>query len=265
MKVEMDIITIIRDATEIIYSFINITSRAKFLIDRFKFAKFIKKNEELRNKYAGETCYILGNGPSVKNLDMSLLKGKHTFAVNGFYESPMFEELNPEIYCVYDKFEFAKRVDVLKKMADERPDRIFLFNRRAIGDMQDKQNCYYVYSTLLPTKNGNYYDLTKNANTFINVLGFCIMCAIFMGFKRIVLLGNDFSRFASKKQHHFYDVDKQIDRKESLFQELQGNAIAITQHGYLAKYCKDHDIEIVNATRESLMDVYPIVDLKDYL
>lgn len=262
----MDIITIVRDATDTIYSAINVTSRMRYLADYPKYKRYMKRNAELKDKYKGETCYILGNGPSIKNLDMTLLQGKYTFAVNGFYESPFYEELKPEFYCVYDKFEFANRTEALQKMVDEN-DRgmTFLFNRRAIGKIQNDKKCYYVYSTILPTTQNNSYDLTKNANTFINVLGFCVMCAIFMGFKRIVLLGNDFSRFASRKQHHFYDVDKQIDRKESLFQELQGNAIAITQHAYLADYCKAHDIEIVNATQESLMDVYPIVDLKDYL
>ncbi len=262
----MDIISIVKIMTDVTYSCINITSKMRYFLDIPKYKKFIKQNEELRDKFKGETCYILGNGPSIKNLDVSLLKGKHTFAVNGFYESPLYEELNPEIYCVYDKFEFANRKENLQKMIDSADENhIFLFNRRAIGQINNNSNCYYVYSTLLPTSKNHHYDLTRNANTFINVLGFCVMCAIFMGFKRIVLLGNDFSRFASRKQHHFYDVDKQIDRKESLFQELQGNAIAISQHAYLAQYCKKNGIEIVNATQESLMDVYPIVDLKDYL
>lgn len=262
----MDIIQITRMVTNGTFSCINLTSRIRYLLERPKYKKYIKQNSELKNKYKGETCFILGNGPSIKNLDVSLLKDKYTFAVNGFYESPLYEQLKPSVYCVYDKFEFANRKEELQRMViGNDHDMIFLFNRRAIGKIKDDRNCYYVYSTLLPTPRNNSYDLTRNANTFINVLGFCVMCAIYMGFKRIVLLGNDFSRFASRKQHHFYDVDKQIDRKESMFQELQGNAIAINQHSFLYEYCKNNGIEIVNATQESLMDVYPIVDLNDYL
>lgn len=192
------------------------------MLDRPKYKKYIKQNSELKNKYKGETCFILGNGPSIKNLDVSLLRDKYTFVVNGFYESPLYEQLKPSIYCVYDKFEFANRKEELQRMVIENDhDMIFLFNRRAIGEIKDDRNCYYVYSTLLPTPRNNSYDLTRNANTFINVLGFCVMCAIYMGFKRIVLLGNDFSRFASRKQHHFYDIDMQIERKESMFQNCR--------------------------------------------
>lgn len=262
----MDIIQIVRIMTDWTYTGINLTSRIRYIIDLPKYRNIIKRNGELKDKFKGETCFILGNGPSIKNLDISKLNGKHTFAVNGFYESPLYEQLKPEVYCVYDKFEFAKRKDHLQNMVDKNErDTIFLFNRRAIGQIRNDRNCYYVYSNILPTAHNNSYDLTKNANTFINVLGFCVMCAIYMGFRRIVLLGNDFSRFTSRKQHHFYDVDKQIDRKESMFQELQGNAIAINQHELLYQYCKAHGIEIVNATQESLMDVYPIVTLEDYL
>ena len=262
----MDIIQIVRIVTDWTYSGINFTSRIRYIADLPKYKKIIKRNQDLKDKCKGETCYILGNGPSIKNLDISLLKGKHTFAVNGFYESPLYDQLRPEIYCVYDKFEFAKRRDSLQKMVDMN-DRgmLFLFNRRAIGKIQNDKNCYYVYSNILPTNHNNCYDLTKDANTFINVLGFCVMCAIYMGFNRIVLLGNDFSRFTSRNQHHFYDVDKHIERKESMFQELQGNAIAINQHELLYRYCKERGIEIVNATQNSLMDVYTIVNLNDYL
>ena len=262
----MDIIQVVRIMTDFTYAGINLTSRIRYMLDFLKYKKIITRNKLLKDKFKGETCYILGNGPSIKHLDISQLEGKHTFVVNGFYESPLYRQLKPEVYCVYDKFEFAKRRDSLQDLVDKNErDMIFLFNRRAIGQITNDKNCYYVYSNLLPTTHNNAYDLTKNANTFINVLGFCVMCAIFMGFTKIVLLGNDFSRFTSRKQHHFYDVDKQIDRKESMFQELQGNAISINQHELLYRYCKEHGIEIVNATQESLMDVYPIVALEDYL
>lgn len=262
----MDIITIVKNANDILYSVINVISRCRYIFDYPKYRKYIKNNGELKNKYFGETCYILGNGPSVKNLDISLLKGKYTFAVNGFYESSLFYELRPSFYCIYDRFEFERRKMQIQQLIDNNADNMkFFFSRRAIGQLVNDSDCYYVYSTILPTCHNNKYDITTNSNTFINVLGFCIMCAIFMGFKKIVLLGNDFSRFASQKQHHFYDVDRHITRKESMYQELQGNAIAIMQHKRLADYCRKNEIEIVNATQESLMDVYPIVNLEDCL
>lgn len=40
--------------------------------------------EQYRNKHAGERCFILGNGPSLKKTDLSLLKREISFGLIGF-------------------------------------------------------------------------------------------------------------------------------------------------------------------------------------
>ena len=58
----------------------------------FKDMKFVKKLgygsilEEYRNKYKGEECFLIGNGPSIKKMDLSFLKNKITFGSNGIYK-----------------------------------------------------------------------------------------------------------------------------------------------------------------------------------
>ncbi len=44
-----------------------------------------------RNLYAGQRCFVIGNGPSLRQTDLSLLKGEHTFGLNRIYL--MFAEL----------------------------------------------------------------------------------------------------------------------------------------------------------------------------
>jgi hypothetical protein len=44
-----------------------------------------------RNRYEGQRCFIIGNGPSLRNTDLALLKGEHTFGLNRIYL--MFSEL----------------------------------------------------------------------------------------------------------------------------------------------------------------------------
>ena len=86
-----------------------------------------------------------------------------------------------------------------------------------------------------------------------------------MGFKRIVLLGNDFSFFTARKDQHFYDIDKSIERNESLYQDLMGCSIVLQQYRVLNMFCQKHNIEIVNATENSLLDEIKQVRLDDYL
>jgi len=50
--------------------------------------------QRYRNAYEGEQCVIIGNGPSLKNTPLELLKNTHTFGLNRIYL--MYEELGFE-------------------------------------------------------------------------------------------------------------------------------------------------------------------------
>ncbi len=58
------------------------------------------KNATLKNRHAGETCYVLATGPSIKNFDLKRLKGQYCIALSNFIVHPDFELLNPEYYCI---------------------------------------------------------------------------------------------------------------------------------------------------------------------
>jgi hypothetical protein len=51
----------------------------------------IRKLEEYRNRHQDERCFIIGNGPSLKRTDLSLLQGEITFGLNRIYL--LFDEL----------------------------------------------------------------------------------------------------------------------------------------------------------------------------
>ena len=58
----------------------------------------------LRNIHKGQRAWIIGNGPSLTKLDLSLLKDEITFGVNGIWL--LFDELGwkPKYYTVEDRF-----------------------------------------------------------------------------------------------------------------------------------------------------------------
>ena len=51
----------------------------------------IQKLAALKGIHNGERCFVIGNGPSLKNMDLSLLKGEYTIGTNRIYL--MFAEL----------------------------------------------------------------------------------------------------------------------------------------------------------------------------
>ena len=58
-----------------------------------RIAKTLDMNKEFENKYAGKRCFILGNGPSLKDEDLSVLKDEYVFTVNQFARKENFEEV----------------------------------------------------------------------------------------------------------------------------------------------------------------------------
>jgi hypothetical protein len=44
-----------------------------------------RRLEGYQNKYFGKRCFVIGNGPSLKNTDLSLIKDEYTFGMNRVY------------------------------------------------------------------------------------------------------------------------------------------------------------------------------------
>lgn len=56
----------------------------------------------LQNKHKGQRCFIIGNGPSLNDLDLTKLKDEFTFGVNGIYLNEEKMGFAPTYYVVED-------------------------------------------------------------------------------------------------------------------------------------------------------------------
>jgi hypothetical protein len=54
---------------------------------------------QLKNRFKGEKCFIIGNGPSIKKTDLSLLKREYTFGLNRIYLNYENMGFEPTFYC----------------------------------------------------------------------------------------------------------------------------------------------------------------------
>lgn len=260
----MNPILIADKSKDMVFAVINVASRMYYVANLLKYKTLIKRNLKFKNIHKGETCYILGNGPSLSELDVGLLEGKNIITVNAMVGTPMFDELKPMYHCLLDRAVFKKaKTEFVNRVRST--DTTFFFHRKIVDEIGIFDNTYYTFGTLMPTSKKLQLDLTKNTSTFINVLPYSIMIAIYMGFSKIVLLGCDFSFFASRKNAHFYEKNKDVKREETLFQDLFGSAIACQQYQYLFDYAKEKNIILLNATPNSFLDVIPKVNLQETL
>ena len=72
----------------------------------------LAKNQELKNLHAGERCFVLGNGPSLRQVDLSLLSNEFIFTVNNFSFVEGFEKARTNAHLWMDLSFFNLRNDM---------------------------------------------------------------------------------------------------------------------------------------------------------
>lgn len=229
-----------------------------------KWNKLAKKNKELRNYKTSDKCYICGNGPSLKKVNLDELDGD-TIVMNDHWRiAPQFKNA-PTYYIVNDELygrdDHKERMTGVLNCFPEIP-HIFASN---IGKaIEEKYGNYktkiYYYNPVGRTFKHNYdIDFTKLTYYVWNVVTSAIELAIYLGYKEIFLIGCDYSLFASRYLTHAYDKDGSkvacpVELREMLYKYTFTTHI----HYEMAKYAREHDVKIVNLTSETLLDAYEI-------
>ena len=75
----------------------------KKLQDR-EFKIILDGNKKFKDTHRGERCFIVGNGPSIKQQDLSLLKDEIVFCVNQCVRNEQFTAMNPQYYVCVEFF-----------------------------------------------------------------------------------------------------------------------------------------------------------------
>lgn len=150
----------------------------------------IQKLKNMKNQHAGERCVIIGNGPSLRDTDLSKLRNVFTIGMNRFYLA--FQDLGFSTSCLLSVNNLVIEQCAEDFRALDIPTFVSWRGRRWI---KPAPNLHYLYTSyLLPCFSGNATGrLWEGATvTFI-----AMQLAYFMGFKQVILIGVDHS-FATK-------------------------------------------------------------------
>jgi hypothetical protein len=143
------------------------------------------------NKHRGERCFILGNGPSLKNTDLSLLKNEVTFGMNRIYLA--FEDMGfPTTYFV------SVNDLVIEQCAEDiqhLPVPRFISWRGGKQWLQPDKDLFFLYSTYSGPKFAT--DIRNRLWESATVTYVSLQLAYYMGFEEVILIGVDHS-FATK-------------------------------------------------------------------
>ncbi len=230
-----------------------------FFTDHYKFT-IVRRNKELSSSRKSDTCYICALGPSLKKVDLDKIEGD-TIVVNRFHRiGEKFPNFVPTYYVLADAAfgtKYKDEMDFALNKYLSQGTKFILNSRFGKIDLLQNDKIFY-YSAFKGTFVGQKYRIDKVMPAFANVVGVSIGLAMGMGYKKVVLLGCDFSSFASPVSNHCY-AEANYTRQIELWYELYRYSLVAWGHENLAKYARKHGVEIINSTKGSLIDAYPFV------
>lgn len=212
-----------------------------------------------KDAFVGERCFILGNGPSLRKTDLSLLAKEYTFGLNRVYL--LFDEIgfSTSFYVSVNRLVIAQSNVDIKAL----PIPKFIgWNSR---DYVSSDNyVMYVRSLQQP---GFYCDVTQGIWEGATVTYVAMQLAYFMGFSRVILIGVDHS-FATKGNPHQEVVSKGEDpnhfHPEYFGKGFRWNLpdLETSEQAYfIAKESYESDgREIIDATIGGKLQIFPKVD-----
>lgn len=247
--------------------------------------RYIQKIQQFYNQYLGQRCFIIGNGPSLRILDLEKLENEITFASNGIYA--LYEKTfwRPTFYCAYD-YVFCKnmmsKIEDMKMLVTGCRAAFISVIREALQykDNEDINNLFYIViknkideATGLPLFSD---DCSKEIYSSGSVTYIMLQLAMYMGFQEIYLLGMDTSFSVERYRDGRIEINKtanhnkEIEKKDKIFVKDM-----VKSHGY--NYIADVDsllsgyeaannvanirnIKIYNATRGGKLEVFERVD-----
>ena len=243
-------------------------------------------NASLKNRHQAQRCFILGNGPSAKQLDLTILQGETVFSVSNGYLHHGYAALAPAYHCV-PQITYGK-------MTEEDVLAWFQEMHRSIGDAElflneteaalvkkhglfSGRRVHYLalQQSFDEMKNRYIIDISRPVPRVESVPVMVLMIALYMGFEEIILLGIDHDHFKTK--HYIYAFDPQAQKGKDITVKSSGE-VALSRHDdfqSLARLWRQYRVireiaqnegrTILNANPSSELDEFPRMALQSVL
>ena len=152
---------------------------------------------ELKDKYKGQRCFILGNGPSLNKCDLKLLENEFSFAVNGIFYKTKEMGYKPTFYMVEDNHVVADNLKAINNYKCEY--KFFPYNYKNIIS-PDVTTIFLPMDSGFYRENHPYFcvprfskDVPNEIFTGQSVTIMQLQMAYHLGFTDVYLIGMDFS------------------------------------------------------------------------
>ena len=242
--------------------FVNHAGDAQYMTWAFR---HMKKLSRFENKHLGESCFIIGNGPSLNRMDLTLLKPQVCFGLNKIYLHPDFSQLDINYHVSVNPLVIEQSIDDFKKI--ECPS--FLSYRTCSHETPVGSNFYFIMTNGGPQNFA--FNPFKSMSEGGTVTYVALQLVYFMGFSEVYLIGVDHSFLAegnpNEKQvmqgvdpNHFHP--DYFSGKEWHLPDLAASDIAYRLAQY---YFSAAGRSIYDATVEGKLDVFEKISYESAL
>jgi hypothetical protein len=221
---------------------------------------------EFKNKHQGERCVLMGNGPSLNDTDLSLLKNETTIGLNKIHLLFPKIDWQPTYITSYIREVVAQARDAYMDL------KMPLFISQDGKDLvEDRKYPTYFYG---PNRRFSFsMDPAKDVSVGFTVTYVAMQLAFYMGFKKVILVGMDHNFKYEGEPSKWQVLEKECPGRHfasNYFEAGQKwespNPKMIELHYSLAKgvyeYCKR---EIVDCTVGGSLQVFRKARLEDEL
>jgi hypothetical protein len=219
----------------------------------------VRRMRDLKDKHRSERCFIIGNGPSLNDTELSLLEDEITFGLNRIYL--LFDEIGfPTTYYVsVNRLVIEQCAQDIVKVPSPK-----FINWRTRDCINFKNDMMFLYPRRIPRF---HTDITRGIWVGATVTYVAMQVAYYMGVRKVILIGVDHS-FETEGEPHTAVVS-QGDDPNHFHPEYFGEGfrwqlpdLETSELAYrMAKEQFESDgREIVDATIGGQLQVFPKVD-----
>ena len=239
--------------------------KARVMERFFRLRTALSKNNRINAKH--DTVVILGNGPSLNQLDLPLLlANEDVIVMNSFYRYKDANKLNIVAYCLGEQGVDVAHYDITNVLKTQSSH--YWFSADFALKVNSLANNIYLY---FPGNDGvlsqykRRIDLSRPAPYYETTAQMAIIIALSMGYKKIALLGYDHDFLASGEYlKHFYEEDFNDDVSISRlyindadYHELIKNCERMwARYKKINTYARSRGVKIINCGNNSYLDVF---------
>lgn len=244
--------------------------RMKKHFEKTKYGKTITKYKGI---YQGKRCFFIGNGPSLRAEDLTVLHNHHeiTFAFNRIYNIFTNTVWRPDFYISQDEKMLKGCDDIVDKL--DLPVKFIPIQLHWYHDI-DIHDAVYFNMNWQKEEVLNDYSFSSDAAHVIECANTgmytAAQLAVYMGFKEIYFIGVDHHFQISQNNNGEIVVDNSVKDyfSESYNIDKENLYIPNTEKSTLSyiamkRECEKRNVKVFNATRGGKLEVFSRVSFDD--